>query len=103
MARPPSRGIGSRWTFRGPGRSTIPTRRANCRTGTVRPKEEIKATVNAIRLAFIRTPISALRKHPLEDRLHVRAVPVLVIPIDGALQSFTERHLGLPARQFLRE
>src|ERR1700680_1197188 len=98
MASPPSNGIGWRSTLRGPGRSPISTRTRSRHTGTVSPKEAIKATVNAIRPAFMKTPVSALGEHPLENGLHVRAVPVLVIPVDGALQSFTERHFRFPAR-----
>src|SRR5438128_1993248 len=53
MANPPSNGIGSRCTLRGPGKSTIPTRKARARTGTARTKEANSAIENAIKLAAI--------------------------------------------------
>src|SRR5215472_4210671 len=51
MATPPSSGIGCRWTLRGPGRSTIPTRMARARTGTVRETDATKAIEKASRPA----------------------------------------------------
>src|SRR5512143_3314466 len=53
MASPPSSGIGCKCTLRGPGRSTMPTRKANARTGTARKIDANNATKNAIRLAAI--------------------------------------------------
>src|SRR5271154_2297256 len=54
MARPPRSGMGWRWTLRGPGRSTIPTRKASARTGTTSMREANKAIKKAVRPAAMR-------------------------------------------------
>src|ERR1700692_806952 len=58
MAIPPSKGIGSRWIFRGPGRSPIPIRTANWRTGIVAAQDVISAT------AKVRNPTAMLVPNP---------------------------------------
>src|SRR6266404_6404770 len=47
IANPPNSGIGLRCTLRGPGKSTIPTRNANARTGTVSTIDAKRAMRNA--------------------------------------------------------
>src|SRR5579862_9644152 len=102
MARPPSSGMGSRWTLRGPGRSTMPTRKANSRTGRVRASDEIKAMANASKPGMGIAPMLSLRQHAIEDRSNMFAVFRLVIPINGAFEPFAEHHLWLPAHQLPR-
>src|SRR5664279_1157506 len=58
MAKPPRSGMGFRWTLRGPGRSTIPTRIANARTGTTRSNDADEATRKASRPALINALIA---------------------------------------------
>ena len=53
IASPPSKGMGLRCTLRGPGRSTMPTRIASARTGTVSTSDADKAIRNASRPALI--------------------------------------------------
>src|SRR6202049_3961824 len=100
MAIPPSRGIGWRWTFRGPGRSTIPTRNANCRTGTVRPSEATRAIVNASRPETIRETPLALRQAVFQGGFNVGAIFRFIVPLDGALKPVAKGDLGLPSEKF---
>jgi hypothetical protein len=51
IAKPPRSGIGRRCTLRGPGRSTMPTRSASARTGTVSIRDANSAIRNASRPA----------------------------------------------------
>jgi len=45
---------------------------------------------------------SALGEHAGENALHLLLVLGGVVPVNGALQSVAEKHLGFPAQQLLR-
>src|SRR5579862_3766685 len=103
MAIPPSSGMGWRWTFRGPGWSTMPTRKASCLTGTMSPREATRAVANASKLAVIPVatcgPRSSRGQHMVQCSLHLRSVPGFVVPVDGPVQTFSERELGFPTEK----
>src|SRR5271155_1679039 len=99
MAMPPSSGIGLTWTFRGPGWSTIPKRKARWRTGTVRPRETSSATAKAIRstgIGIARKLHSACGQHILEDTAHLLFLLAREIPVHRFPQTVAESRFRFP-------
>src|ERR1700722_9359469 len=76
---PPRRGIGFRWTLRGPGLSTMPKRSAKWRMGTVRPSDAASAMANTT--ASVRIDISTLS--PLQDTIPTPTAETLFIALQG--------------------
>src|SRR2546421_1764000 len=93
IARPPRRGIGLRWTLRGPGRSTIPTRNASARTGTTSTNDANSAIKKASRPAAMQPRLSG---EPNPARLERPVLHLILAGSRARLPSRTEN--GCPTQ-----